>query len=54
MIITRTVEGFCVEVSDVDHCDWSPVPAEQFDEYYGEESRWFPVAHIFDTRDRLA
>lgn len=53
MIITRTLEGFCVTVTGIADAGWELEDPDRFNEYYGDEAEWLPVVHIFDSRVRL-
>lgn len=46
MMITRTEEGYSVDISDVADPGWGLDNAEKFDEMYGEDVEWIPVVHL--------
>lgn len=46
MMVFRTEEGWCVDVSDVPDAAWETEDPETFDELYGDDVEWLPVAHL--------
>lgn len=53
MMVTRTEEGYCVDVTDIKGAAWGLDDGERFDDNYGSDVEWLPVAHLIDFRERI-
>lgn len=50
LMITRTLEGFCVTVQNHPEAGWDLEGAEELETNYGEDVEYIPVARLFDPR----
>lgn len=50
LMITVTLQGYCVTVQDHPEAGWDLESPEELDGNYGDDVEYIPVAQIFDPR----
>lgn len=48
MMVTRTLEGYCVTITGNGDDHWGTLTTEELEDNFGGDSEWLPVVHIFD------
>lgn len=51
LMITRTLEGYCVTIQDHPEVGWDLEDPESLETDYGDDVKYIPVARIFDPRE---
>jgi hypothetical protein len=50
LMVTRTLEGYCVTVQDHPEIGWATETTQDLETLYGEDIEYIPVVHLFDPR----